>query len=220
MDPSTDHPPPTHRVPIHPGPIHPVIARACHWINALAMVGMIGSGWRIYNAAPFLPIAFPDWLTLGGWLGGALAIHFACLWLLATNFTAWLAWSLATGRLRRLAAPVSLASLRRDAAAALSGRIVHAPGRYNAVQALLYLLALLGIGGAIVSGAVLWKPVQFHAAAVLMGGYEGVRRVHFAAMAGLVLFIALHLAMVALVPSTLRPMLTGRPARRPSPAGG
>jgi thiosulfate reductase cytochrome b subunit len=51
---------------------HPVVVRACHWLNALAVALMVLSGWRIYNASPLFDFRFPDWLTVGGWLGGAL----------------------------------------------------------------------------------------------------------------------------------------------------
>ena len=52
--------------------IHPLWLRLTHWLNALAVVILVTSGWRIYNAAPFWPFQFPAGLTLGGWLGGAL----------------------------------------------------------------------------------------------------------------------------------------------------
>ncbi len=58
--------------------------RAAHWMNAIAMTGMIGSGWRIYNASPFFDFRFPPWLTVGEWLAGALACHFAAMWLLVS----------------------------------------------------------------------------------------------------------------------------------------
>lgn len=192
---------------------HGRIVRVTHWLNAIAMTCMIGSGWRIYNASPFFPFRFPPALTLGDWLGGALAIHFAAMWLLAANFVIYLAWSLTTGHLRRAFLPVSADAVRADIGKALRFQLPHQPGRYNAVQKLLYLLAIAGIAGAIVSGVVLWKPVQFQELATLMGGYEGVRRVHFAAMSGIVIFVVIHVAMVAIVPSTLWPMLGGR-ARR------
>src|SRR5258706_131194 len=63
----------------------------------------------------------------------------------------------------------------------------------------------------VLSGLVLWKSVQFPVLRELMGGYEGARRVHFFAMAYLVAFFIVHVVMVALVPSTLRLMILGRP---------
>ena len=191
-----------------------LVVRATHWLNAIAMICMIGSGWRIYNASPFFSIVFPAALTFGDWLGGALAIHFAAMWLLAANFAIYVTWSLMTGHLRRTFLPIRAAVLRADLLHALTLRRPHTPGRYNTVQKLLYLLVILGISGAIVSGAVLWKPVQFQEFAILMGGYEGVRRVHFAAMSGIVLFVVIHVAMVAIVPSTLLPMVIGRAPRQ------
>jgi thiosulfate reductase cytochrome b subunit len=52
--------------------------------------------------------------------------------------------------------------------------------------------------------------VQFQFFTGLLGGYDTARIVHFGMMAGIVGFVAVHLALVALVPSTLPPMITGR----------
>jgi thiosulfate reductase cytochrome b subunit len=72
--------------PPRTGPIHPVWVRATHWLNALAAITMMLSGWRIYDASPiFKSFVFPPSLTLGGWLGGALQWHFAAMWLLFFN---------------------------------------------------------------------------------------------------------------------------------------
>src|SRR5690348_2371227 len=57
--------------------IHPGWVRVCHWINALAILVMIGSGWQIYNASPLFSFMFPGAITIGGWLAGALLWHFA-----------------------------------------------------------------------------------------------------------------------------------------------
>ena len=65
--------------------IHPFWVRLTHWVNAIAMVLMISSGWEIYNASPLFPFVFPPAITLGGWLAGALLWHFAAMWLLAVN---------------------------------------------------------------------------------------------------------------------------------------
>src|SRR5689334_6631733 len=65
--------------------IHPVWVRITHWINALAVIVMITSGWQIYNASPLFGFVFPPAITLGGWLAGALLWHFAAMWVLAVN---------------------------------------------------------------------------------------------------------------------------------------
>jgi thiosulfate reductase cytochrome b subunit len=95
--------------------------------------------------------------------------------------------------------------------AALKGRLAHAdPHKYNAVQRLAYLFVILDICLLVLSGLVLWKSVQFSLLRDLLGGYENARIVHFFAMAGLLAFVAVHLAMVALVPRTLLHMIRGR----------
>lgn len=192
-------------------PIHPLWMRITHWLNALAVLVLVASGWRIYNAAPFFPFTIPAGMTLGGWLGGALQWHFAAMWLLAGNGLAYLAFNVFSGRLRRKFFPVLPNEVLRDLLAALRGRLSHAdPRRYNSVQRLAYLFVMLDITVLVLSGLVLWKSVQFGLLRELLGGYEAARRIHFLAMAALVGFVAVHLVMVALVPRTLLAMLAGR----------
>lgn len=193
-----------------PRSIHPLVVRVTHWINAIAMVCMIASGWRIYNASPIFDFTFPNWLTLGGWLGGALAWHFAAMWLLVINGLVYLAYGLISGHLRKSLLPLSPRAVWRDTYAALSFRLAHSLGTYNAVQKLLYAgVILLGVL-VVLSGISIWKPVQFQLLTALFGGYDFARVVHFAAMAGIVLFVIVHITLVALVPTTLLPMITGR----------
>jgi thiosulfate reductase cytochrome b subunit len=191
--------------------IHPAWLRLAHWINALAILVLVTSGWKIYNATAFLGFAIPNNLTLGGWLGGALLWHFAAMWVLAINGTVYL---LLNGITRRLASkffPLSFKALADDLASALKGRLAHAdPRQYNTVQRLAYLFVMLDSVLLVLSGLVLWKSVQFPLLRTLLGGYEGARLVHFAGMAALVLFVAVHLVMVMLVPRTLLTMVRGR----------
>ncbi|MCY1544560.1 putative protein-methionine-sulfoxide reductase subunit YedZ1 [compost metagenome] len=193
------------------GPVHPGWLRAMHWLNAVAVFVMVASGWRIYNASPLFDFAFPAGITLGGWLGGALQWHFAGMWLLFANGVLYLAMNVATGRLWRKFFPLSARGVAADLSAALRGRLAHAdPRRYNQVQRLAYLFVMADIAVLVLSGLVLWKSVQFDLLRELLGGYEAARRVHFAAMALLVAFVAVHLAMVALVPRSLLAMIRGK----------
>jgi thiosulfate reductase cytochrome b subunit len=130
--------------------IHPLVVRITHWINALAILIMVASGWRIYNASPLFGFRFPN-----DWTHGELRAY-----------------------------------------------NVAQRGAYLGVIAIAFLLVL--------SGLVLWKPVQFHALGLFLGDYEGARYVHFFAMAALVLFVIIHVAMVVLVPRTFPTMFTGR----------
>ena len=211
--PAIDHTPPAPQpaAPQPAAPIHPGWLRVTHWLNALAVVIMVMSGWRIYNASPLFDFTFPNGITLGGWLGGALLWHFAGMWLLFANGLLYLALNTATGRLWRKFLPVGPRGVARDLASALHGKLSHAdPRRYNQVQRLAYLFVMADIAVLILSGLVLWKSVQFDLLRELMGGYEAARRVHFLAMALLVAFVAVHLAMVALVPRSLIAMIRGK----------
>lgn len=192
-------------------PIHPLWLRLTHWLNALAVLIMVGSGWQIYNASPLFDFRFDRAITLGGWLAGGIQWHFAGMWLLAGNGLLYLLINVISSRLWRKFLPLSPCALWCDLKAALHGRLVHAdPRHYNAVQRAAYLAVMLDLVLLVLSGLVLWKSVQFPLLRELLGGYDTARYVHFFAMAGLVGFIAVHLVMVALVPRTLVAMLRGR----------
>ncbi|KXS31701.1 MAG: cytochrome B561 [Candidatus Gallionella acididurans] len=191
--------------------IHPLWLRLGHWINLVALVIMVLSGWRIYNASPIFAFRFPDMATLGGWLGGALLWHFAAMWLVLCNGLMYLLLNIATGRFRKQFFPLRLRELLRDFAAALKGRLTHDTlTEYNAVQKLAYLFVIADIILLVLSGLVVWKPVQFPLLRELMGDYDNARMIHFLAMAALLAFVAIHVAMVALVPRTLIMMIRGR----------
>jgi thiosulfate reductase cytochrome b subunit len=190
---------------------HPRWLRLTHWLNALAVLVMVTSGWRIYNASPLYDFSFPKSITLGGWLCGALQWHFAAMWFLAINGLVYLVINLLSGRLKRRFFPVSPKGVMHDLGAALRGRLGHADlSHYNQVQRVAYLFVMVDITLLVISGLVLWKSVQFALLRDLLGGYEGARHVHFIAMSLLVAFVAVHLVMVALVPKTLLAMIVGR----------
>jgi thiosulfate reductase cytochrome b subunit len=192
--------------------IHPAWVRIFHWVNAAAVIAMCLSGWQVYDASPiFRSVTFPASITLGGWLGGALLWHFAVMWILVTNFLAYLVLSVATGRLRAKLLPVSLRSIASDLAAALRGKLGHGDlSQYNAVQKFAYLVVIADIALLVLSGLAIWKPVQFPVLRTLMGGFDNARVVHFVAMSVLVGFFAVHVVMVALVPRSLLTMIRGR----------
>jgi len=182
-----------------------------HWLNVLSVVIMIMSGWRIYNASPIFPFRFPNEITLGGWLGGALQWHFAAMWLLVANGLIYLLTNFVSGRFSRRFFPLTPLGVVRDLFAALRGRLAHDdPRHYNQVQRAAYLFAVLDLVLLVASGLAIWKPVQLGWLLMLFGSFQGARLVHFIAMSGLVAFIVIHVAMVALVPRTLRTMITGR----------
>jgi thiosulfate reductase cytochrome b subunit len=197
--------------------VHPLVVRITHWINVLAVLMMVASGWRIYNAAPlFESLTFPDELTLGGWLAGALQWHFAAMWLLAVNGLVYVVYGIASGHFRRKLLPISPRAVLHEVGQALRGKLTHEDlSVYNAAQRAAYLALVILLVVLILSGLAIWKPVQLQELAALMGGYEGARLLHFFAMALVVLIVIVHVVMVVLVPRTFPTMITGRLRRSP-----
>jgi thiosulfate reductase cytochrome b subunit len=194
-----------------PRPLHPAYVRITHFINAIAILAMIGSGWQIYNASPLFTFEFPKAITLGGWLAGGLLWHFAAMWLLVANGFVFVVLGLATGRLRRKWLPLRPADFMHDLRAALAGRLAHGdPAVYNAVQKALYIGVMLAGVVSVLSGPAIWKPVQLRALTVVLGGYEAARLVHFFAMAAIVAFLAVHVVMALVVPKALRAIIVGQ----------
>jgi len=192
--------------------IQPAWVRTMHWINAVAIILMIMSGWQIYNASPlFDSLRFSHAITLGGWLAGALLWHFAAMWLLMVNGVAYLIVGFATGRFKRKLLPITPGGVISDAKAALTGKLSHDDlTRYNQVQKLLYA-GIIIVGVLIVlSGLSIWKPVQLQYLTALFGGYDAARYVHFICMSAIVAFLVVHVALAVLVPKSLRAMIIGR----------
>jgi thiosulfate reductase cytochrome b subunit len=195
------------------GPIiHPRWVRVTHWVNVLAMFTMIGSGWQIYDASPlFRFIYFPPQLALGQWLAGALLWHFAAMWLLVVNGIVYVTLGIATGRFRRKLLPIRARDVVNDILAALRGKLAHDDlSVYNAVQRLLYVGVILAGIVIVLSGLSIWKPVQLKYLTALFGGYDFARYVHFFAMASIVGFLTVHVALALIVPKSLRAMIVGR----------
>jgi thiosulfate reductase cytochrome b subunit len=197
--------------PPQPAMIHPLWLRVTHWINAVAIVIMIGSGWEIYNASPLFPFTFPRSITIGGWLAGALLWHYAAMWLLVVNGLVYVMLGVVTGRFRRKFLPVRAGEVIADARLALRGKLSYDDLTvYNAVQKVFYLGVIVAGIVIVLSGLAMWKPVQLWWLAALFGGYEPTRYVHFFAMVGIVGFFVLHVVMAFVVPKSLRAMITGR----------
>jgi thiosulfate reductase cytochrome b subunit len=197
---------------VRSGVIHPVWVRLTHWVNAVAMVLMIMSGWRIYNASPvFAGFTFPEELTLGGWLGGALQWHFAAMWLLIVNGLVYLTLGFLTGRFRRKLTPITAGEVVSTLREAATLKLAHDDlSKYNAVQKLLYIGVIVAGVLIVLSGISIWKPVQFWWLTAIFGGYDFARVVHFVAMAAIVGFLVIHILLAFAVPKSLRAMIVGR----------
>ncbi|BAQ49917.1 cytochrome b/b6 domain-containing protein [Methylobacterium sp. EM32] len=200
--------------------LHPLPVRIMHWTNALAMVVLIGSGWGIYDDSVIIHgIYFPKAFRIGSWAAESLLWHFAAMWLLVANGAAYLAYGIATGRLRERLLPIRLRDIGQTLRDTLKLKLAHEDlTTYNAVQKILYIVAILAGVSQVVSGLAIWKPVQLSGLVALLGGFQGARLVHFAGMGVLAGFLLVHVALALLVPRTLRAMLTGGPVLPPAAA--
>jgi thiosulfate reductase cytochrome b subunit len=215
---------------------HPLIVRIAHWLQALAIIIMVGSGWRIYNSAPIFNFRFPIWATLGGTpiiskiahmdpgVANALNWHFTGMWLLAASYVLFMAHGIVSGHFWRHLLPLTPRLLWRDFIAAATFKLSHRLGEYNAVQRFAYWGVLFAVLMMILTGLAIWKPVQLSWLTWACGGYPTARVLHFIFMAGICLFIVVHVALVILVPKTLLAMTLGRAAdpihREPTPHAG
>jgi thiosulfate reductase cytochrome b subunit len=206
---------------------HPIAARVTHWLMALSIVILIGSGWRIYNASPIFGFTFPEAFTLGGDVEDALALHndpgvasaiawhFAAMWLLALSYFGFMLWNLITGHFWRDFLPIGPGTFMRDLIAAATFRLEHRLGEYNVVQRVAYWGALFSVAMMLLSGIAIWKPVQTYPLEALFGGFQNARIVHFVFMTAIALFIVIHVALVILVPKTFVAMTLGRATAKP-----
>ena len=215
--------------------LHPGALPMMHWINALAMIIMIGSGWKIYNNQPiFSWLWFHHTIVLGGdpetsykfhgdgGYAGGIQWHFFGMWILVVNGLAYIAYGFATGRFRRKLVPIRPAEVLSDIKDALRLHLKHDDITvYNAVQRLLYLGIIIVIIIQVLSGLAIWKPVQFPLLAGLFYDFQTARLAHFLGMSAIVAFLAVHIALALIVPRTLLAMITGgprvgKPSRHPT----
>jgi Ni/Fe-hydrogenase b-type cytochrome subunit len=187
---------------------HPLVIRWCHWILGVSILVLILSGWQIFWAFPsFGPkipqhdfIHLPRALMLGGWLAGGLQWHFTFVWILVITGAIYLMYQLASGHYRMLLfTPADIPGLWPMVRYYfLFGQKPPATQPYNPLQKLAYTAAVgLGIL-AVLTGMVVYNPVQFSLLGAMMGGFHWARVWHFAIMAAFLAFIAGHLIMVAL----------------------
>jgi Ni/Fe-hydrogenase b-type cytochrome subunit len=214
---------------------HSLPVRLTHWINALTIFIMVGSGLNIFNAhprlywgqagadfdKPFLALRpWPDWLTIPGYmdLADARHWHFFFAWILVINGALYLAWSFASRHVQRNLWPTA-ADLRAIPRSIVDHiRLKHPTGeaakRYNVLQRLAYLGLLLLVIGMVVTGLCMSPGFDAFAPwlVVVLGGRQSARTLHFLFASAIVLFIAVHLIEVVLAGAfnEVRSMITGR----------
>ena len=180
--------------------MHPLALRIMHWTNAIAMIVMIGSGWKIYNdEVIFGFLHFPQPIVLGVWAQHALAVallrHVGAGAESASPISPTVS---PPARFARLLFPIRPREVIAEAVAALTFRLKHQDlTHYNAVQKLLYVGVITIIVVQVASGLAIWKPVQFSGLVSMLGGFQSARLIHFLGMAAIVLFMVVHVALGA-----------------------
>src|ERR1700684_2834433 len=93
----------------HERRLHPLPVRIMHWINAVAIFIMIGSGWKIYNDdVIFGWLHFPDSVVIGKRAPYRLQWHFFGMWIFVINGLCYMSYGIATGRFRKKLLPISV----------------------------------------------------------------------------------------------------------------
>ena len=187
---------------------HPWLVRVTHWLTAISLFVLVGSGLQIFHAFPSFGPKIPQEnffdppqaIRIGGWLAGALMWHFTFMWIFMGAGAAYLAYQLVTGRYR-------MVLFTRKDVPGVWPMVKHyfffkakppVTEPYNPLQKLAYTSTVLFGAMSVVSGLALLNTVQFSWLSRAMGGYSLVRVWHFLAMCGFLAFIPGHLIMVAL----------------------
>jgi thiosulfate reductase cytochrome b subunit len=196
--------------------LHPWPIRVMHWINAVVMLIMITSGWGIYDDDVIVHgLHFSGFWRLGEWAAWSLNWHLAGMWFLGINGLVYLVYGFATRRFRERLLPIRPADVVHTVVDTLHFKIAHEDLTvYNAVQKILYIIAIIAGFSQVVTGLAIWKPVQFAPLVSLLGGFQTARVLHFAGMVVIVGFLVVHVALALLVPKTIWAMLAGGPFLR------
>ncbi len=208
---------------------HRALVRWTHWLNALFLAGMIGSGLQIYTAYahfgyhgdtfavpnPFDATrrAVPHALLLGGWLAGGLRWHFTLAWGFVLTGLAYVIFLAVSGEWRALLfRPSEVPAAWQMMLYYLRIRKTHpAQGKHNALQKSAYTFVLLLAIIAILSGFALAKPIELSWLTAAFGGYELTRYWHFVSVWLFTAFIVVHvIAVLVSDPASLRAIITGR----------
>ena len=200
---------------------HPWAVRFAHWANAVAVTVLTMSGLQIFYAFPSfgtkipqqnLVDDIPEAVRLGGWLGGALQWHFTFMWIFIGAGVLYATTQIVSGHYR------TVLFTSRDIPGVwpmvrhyfLFGPKPALAGQYNPLQKLAYTSTIVFGALSALTGLVMYKPVQLSALAMVFGGFQNARLLHFVAMCGLLAFIPGHLVMVAIHGwDNFQSMLTG-----------
>ncbi|MGN6271346.1 MAG: cytochrome b/b6 domain-containing protein [Sphingomonas sp.] len=216
---------------------HRLATRLWHWLNALTVFIMIGSGLGILNAHPHLYWGqyganfdtpwldlphWPSWLTIPANYNLAISRRWHLFFALVLGFglLAFMITSLVNRHFQRdlrvRAGEVAPRNLWADVKAHLALRFhdPDRPGVYNILQKLSYVVTIFILLPLMLLTGLAMSPGMDAAwpwLVVATGGRQSARSLHFIGMALLIGFIIVHLALVILADpiNELKSMITG-----------
>src|SRR3569623_403237 len=217
---------------------HRLATRIWHWVNAITIFVMIGSGLTILNAHPHLYWGrfganfdhpwlnlphWPDWLTIPARYNLALARRWHLTFALVLGFglLAFMIASLINRHFQRdlrvRTKEIAPRHLAADAAAHARFDFANAddPAAYNTLQKLSYVAPIFVLVPTMILTGLAISPAMNSAWPWLLdifGGRQSARSIHFIAAAVLVGFVGVHLTLVILagpIEETMS-MITGR----------
>ncbi|RDE07294.1 cytochrome b/b6 domain-containing protein [Sphingomonas aracearum] len=216
---------------------HRLTTRLWHWVNAVAIIVLIGSGLMILNAHPHLywgayganfdrpwlsTPRWPGWITIPASYNLAIARRWHLLFALVLGFglLAYMAASLANRHFRRdltvRARELSPRMLWHDVREhwALRFHDPADPRAYNIFQKLSYVAVLFVLLPLMILTGLAMSPNMDAAwpwLLDLLGGRQSARSIHFLCAAAITGFTVVHLALVILAGSwnEVRSMVTG-----------
>src|SRR5215469_222087 len=148
---------------------HPWPVRFSHWLNAIALFVMTGSGLQIFRAFPSFGAKIPQqdllhWpkaFAIGGWLGGALQWHLTFMWIYIATGLFYMGYQIFSGNYRQvLLRPSDLPGVWPMARHYFFfGPKPTAMQTYNPLQKLAYTSAIVLGLLSVATGFALWKPI-------------------------------------------------------------
>ncbi len=195
-------------------PRHSILVRVTHWITTLSFLGLLVSGVAILLAHPRLYwgetgtagtpalIDLPLPFLLGGQSGWGRYLHFLSAWVLVLTGFAYMVSGLATGHFYRNLLP------------SRTGPSEDAFLTYRAPQKLAYLAVVFLLFPLMIWTGLAMSPAVtsvFPELVTVFGGQQSARTIHFLITNILVLFVAVHIVMVAVSGfiRRMRAMITG-----------
>ena len=209
----------------------PLLVRLTHWTFTLSFFGLTVSGFAIILAHPHFywgetgniltpPLfSLPLPTMLGGPSGWGRSLHFQSAWLAVLSGLLYVVSGVASRHFRRELMPkkheLSLSALRECLSDHLRLKGLGADEGYNVLQKLAYLGVVFVVFPVVILSGFAMSPSitsVFPWMVEVFGGHQTARTIHFFLANFLVLFLLVHVTMVALAgfASRMMAMITGR----------